>query len=61
MELSLEDIGLSPQQVGDAGSPTRVVSLSRVDRGRSCEFLSGSAEEQINELTRRLLEAGMIV
>lgn len=61
MELSLEDIGLSPRQVGDTGSPTRVVSLSRADRGRSCEFLSGSAEEQINELTRRLLESGMIV
>jgi len=61
MVLSLEDIGLSPQQVGEAGSPTRVLSLSRVDRGRSCEFLSGSAEEQIKELTRRLLETGMIV
>lgn len=61
LELSLEAIGLSPQEVGDAGSPTRVVSLSRVDRGRRCAFLSGSAEEQVNELTRRLLEAGMVL
>jgi len=60
MELSLKDIGLSPREVGEAGSPTRVVSLSRVDRGRSCEFLSGSAEEQANELTKRLLDAGMV-
>jgi electron transfer flavoprotein beta subunit len=60
-ELSLEDIGISPEQVGDAGSPTRVLSLSRIDRGRRCEFLTGSAEEQVNELSKRLLETGMIV
>lgn len=55
---SLEDIGLSKHQVGLAGSPTRVLALSRVERVRECEFISGSAEEQADELVRRVVESG---
>jgi electron transfer flavoprotein beta subunit len=55
---SLEDIGLSQHQVGLAGSPTRVLALSRVERVKECEFISGSAEEQADELVRRLVESG---
>jgi len=56
----LGELGLSPEQVGDAGSPTKVLSLSRVDRVRKCEFLSGSTEEQATQLVQRLVETGTI-
>ncbi len=56
----LSDLGLSLSEVGEKGSPTRVLSLSRADRGKKCEFLDGTAEEQVEELLRRLLDAGLI-
>jgi electron transfer flavoprotein beta subunit len=57
---TLADIGLSPDQVGEAGSPTKLLSLSRADRARKCEFLEGTSDEQADELVRRLLESGLI-
>ena len=59
-EWSLADVGLAVDQVGWAGSPTRVSSWTRVVRERKCEFLSGTAEEQAEELVRRLAESGSI-
>lgn len=57
---NLVDLGLSPDQVGEAGSYTRVLSLVRVKKERKCEFLSGATEEQADELIRRLGESGLI-
>jgi electron transfer flavoprotein beta subunit len=57
---NLFDIGLSPDQVGWAGSATRVPSWKRIKRERKCEFLSGTAEEQVNELMRRLIASGLV-
>ena len=57
---NLKDLGLSPEQVGDAGSPTRVRSISRAAHHKTCEFLKGSPLEQADELMRRLTDAGMI-
>ncbi len=57
---NLADLGLSPDQVGEAGSYTRVLSLVRVKKERKCEFLSGTTEEQADELIRRLGESGLI-
>ena len=56
---SLEDLGVPPDQVGDIGSPTKVLSLSRVDRTRKCEFLLGSAEKQAENLIKRLSGLGL--
>ncbi|MBW1782232.1 MAG: electron transfer flavoprotein subunit beta/FixA family protein [Deltaproteobacteria bacterium] len=56
----LKDLDLSPGQVGDAGSPTRVRSISRVTMQKKCEFLGGSPLEQADELMKRLTESGMI-
>jgi electron transfer flavoprotein beta subunit len=57
----LKKLGLSPQQVGEHGSPTRVLSLKRVKKERKCKFLQGSAEEQAEELVRRFVDTGMVV
>jgi len=57
---ALKDLGLSPDQVGEEGSPTRVLSLRRIKKDRKCQFISGSAEEQAEALTQRLLDSGLI-
>lgn len=56
----LNDLGLQPGEVGDAGSPTRVRSISRLAHQKKCEFLKGSPSEQADELMKRLNESGMI-
>ncbi len=56
----LADLGLSPEQTGDAGSPTRVLSMKRVSKTKKCEFITGDAREQADELMRRLSESGAL-
>lgn len=60
MKWGLEEVGLSPDRVGKAGSATAVISQSKVDRSRKCEFLTGSHEEQSGKLVERLLESGSL-
>ena len=57
---SLKDLSLSEDRVGEAGSATRVLALSRVESKRKCDFLTGSPEEQIDELISRLSKSGLI-
>ena len=59
-QWDLAELDLSPSLVGEGGSPTRLLSMSRVDRAKRCEFLDGTAEEQAEALLRRLLDAGLI-
>jgi len=56
----ISDLGLSAEQVGWRGSATRVPSWRRVTRDRSCEFLSGTAGEQVDEIVDRLKASGVI-
>jgi electron transfer flavoprotein beta subunit len=58
--MGLVDLGLSAEQVGEAGSPTRLVSMRRIKRERRCEFITGSAEEQADGLIQRLKESGLV-
>ncbi|MFC1869486.1 hypothetical protein ACFL0H_15330, partial [Thermodesulfobacteriota bacterium] len=58
--MRLADLDLSAEQVGEAGSPTRLVSMSRIKRERKCEFITGSAEEQADDVIRKLKESGLI-
>ncbi|MBC8179402.1 MAG: electron transfer flavoprotein subunit beta/FixA family protein [Desulfobacteraceae bacterium] len=57
---NLGDLELSPDQVGDAGSPTKVLSISKSKRHKRCEFIKGDTLEQADELIKRLAESGMI-
>jgi len=59
-QLGLFDLGLTPNQVGETGSPTRVLSMEPVQRQRKCEFLSGSSQQQADTLVKRLCDAGLI-
>jgi len=58
--ISLKDLNLPKERVGEKGSPTKVVSLNRVARNKKCEFIAGSVEEQADELVRRLRDAGYL-
>ena len=57
---NLRDLELSPEQVGEPGSPTRVITLTRLKRERKCEFLPGKDEEQAESLMQRLVELGIL-
>jgi len=57
---NLSDLSLSSDQVGEQGSPTRVLSMKKVRKERKCEFISGSIESQADELLRLLMESGRI-
>jgi len=59
-KMSLDHLDLSPEQVGNSGSPTRLLAMKKVKRERKCDFIPGSVEEQAEELTRRLKETGLI-
>jgi len=58
--INLKDLDIPKETVGDDGSPTKIVSLERVVRKKKCEFISGTVEEQADELVRRLKETGHI-
>jgi electron transfer flavoprotein beta subunit len=59
-KMTLSDLDLSPEKVGNLGSPTRLLAMKKVKRERTCDFISGSSEEQAEELTQRLKETGLI-
>jgi len=57
---NMADVGLSSEEVGESGSPTRVVKLSKVTKERKCEFVDGEPEQQAEKLIQHLLETGLI-
>lgn len=57
---TLADIGLTPGDVGLAGSPTRVAQLEKIKRQRKCEMLEGEPGVQVEQLIARLKKAGAI-
>jgi electron transfer flavoprotein beta subunit len=56
----LSKLELAPDQVGWSGSATRVASWTRMIKEKKCEFLSGAAEEQADDLVERLVKSGLI-
>jgi electron transfer flavoprotein beta subunit len=51
---------IDPRQLGEAGSPTRVLSMQPVKKKRACQWIEGSPVEQAGELVRRLTAKGLI-
>ena len=58
--MTLKDLDISAEQVGDKGSPTKIINMHRIKKKRKCEMIDGSVEEQAEELVRRLNDAGHI-
>ncbi len=58
--LSLNDLKISSHGLGESGSPTRLVSMSKIKRKKRCEFINGSPEEQADELVKRIKAGGYL-
>ena len=57
---NLADLGLAPDRVGHKGSPTRVLSMKRISKTKTCDFLKGDPREQADALMKRLSDSGAI-
>lgn len=58
--LGIRQLGLDPNQVGDAGSPTRVLSMKAVKKTRACQWIEGTPVAQAEALVRQLVDSGLI-
>ena len=58
--LNLSDLELSVEALGEKGSPTKLVSMSKIRKKHKCEFVEGSPEEQADELVKRIKAGGYI-
>ena len=58
--LHLSDLELSVKDLGEKGSPTKLVSMSKVREKHKCDFIEGSPDEQAEELVKRIKAGGYI-
>ena len=58
--LTLADLDITGEGLGESGSPTKLVSMSKVRHKKKCEFIEGSPEEQAEELVKRIKAGGYI-
>ena len=58
--LSISRLGLDPSLVGEAGSPTRVLSMKPIKKNRACRWIEGTPAAQADDLVRQLVDAGLI-
>lgn len=56
----LSEVALTADQVGLAGSPTRVNHLQKVKRKRTCRMLEGEPQQQVEALVAYLATKGVI-
>lgn len=56
----IQDLGLSPDQVGLSGSPTRVIKVFTPSRQGTSEILEGDTEEAVNQLVEKLKGEGVL-
>ena len=58
--VSIRQLGLDPSLVGEAGSPTRVLSMKPIKKNRACRWIEGTPAAQADALVRQLVDAGLI-
>ena len=58
--LTGADLDLAPERVGEAGSPTRVLSIKPVTHERRCRFLEGETAEVADQLMDHLIAKGLV-
>lgn len=58
--LPLTDLALSQKQVGEAGSPTRVVSMQPIRPDRQGQFLEGEPADLADQLIQQWMEKGLL-
>jgi electron transfer flavoprotein beta subunit len=58
--VSIKQLGLDPSLVGEAGSPTRVLSMKPIQKNRACRWIEGTPATQADTLVQKLVDAGLI-
>jgi electron transfer flavoprotein beta subunit len=58
--ITARQLDLDPSLVGEAGSPTRVLSMKSVKKERACQWIEGTPTAQADALVRQLVDAGLI-
>jgi electron transfer flavoprotein beta subunit len=58
--LTRADLGLAPERVGEAGSPTRVLSMQPITHERRCRLLEGEPAEIADQLMDHLIAKGLV-
>jgi electron transfer flavoprotein beta subunit len=58
--LRLADLGLDPSGAGEAGSPTRVLSMHPVRHERKCRILAGEPPEVAEQLVHEFEQIGVL-
>lgn len=58
--IATDRLRLTPDQVGDAGSPTRVLAMRAYSKERSCQWIEGTPSEQAESLVQELTDRGLI-
>jgi len=58
--VSIRQLSLDPSLVGEAGSPTRVLSMKPIKKNRACQWIEGSPAAQADALVQQLVDAGLI-
>ena len=58
--ITIKQLGIDPSLVGEAGSPTRVLSMKPVKKERACQWIEGAPAVQADALVRQLVDTGLI-
>lgn len=58
--LTLADLDLTSGEVGESGSPTRVLSMKPCKHGRQCRFLDGETADIADQLICQWMEKGLL-
>jgi electron transfer flavoprotein beta subunit len=59
-QWGIDELAVPEESVGQKGSPTIVSNLANVDSKRAVEIISGTSEEQAEQLVQKLADAGVI-
>ena len=59
-QWGIDELAVPGESVGQKGSPTIVSNLANVDSKRAVEIISGTREEQAEQLVQKLADAGVI-
>jgi electron transfer flavoprotein beta subunit len=59
-QWGIDELAVPEESVGQKGSPTIVSNLANVDSKRAVEIISGTREEQAEQLVQKLADADAI-
>jgi electron transfer flavoprotein beta subunit len=59
-QWGIDELAVPEESVGQKGSPTIVSTLANVDSKRKVEIITGTREEQAEQLVQKLADAGVI-